>query len=144
MSLKTSQNIVQTSFSAGGVVCCQEQVLLVCENGNFWGFPKGQIEAGETAVQAAKREIIEETGLRDFDLVRELGTYQRHPFTLENKLDTSELKTITLFLFQTNDTALYQPTETHTAGQWVAKDTVEALLTHPQDRAFYDQVKGLL
>jgi len=30
---------------------------------NMWGFPKGHVEAGETEIQTAEREIKEETGL---------------------------------------------------------------------------------
>lgn len=32
-------------------------------NGGHWGFPKGHVDAGETEVETAKREIEEETGL---------------------------------------------------------------------------------
>lgn len=34
-----------------------------------WEFPKGTVEPGETTLQAALREFIEETGLRDFRVV---------------------------------------------------------------------------
>lgn len=35
----------------------------------FWDFPKGQLERGETGLDAAKREAKEEAGVEDFELV---------------------------------------------------------------------------
>ena len=32
---------------------------------NYWDFPKGVVEAGEDPLQAARREVAEETGLDD-------------------------------------------------------------------------------
>lgn len=125
------------TFSAGGIVVCKDKVLLVCENGNFWGFPKGRVEQGETLLEAAKREIVEETGCSNFSVVRELGTYNRHPFTLQNKLDLSEIKEITMYLFEAPSEELQAPTEPNTVSRWVAKAEVAALLTHPQDTDFF-------
>lgn len=56
-----------------------------------WGFPKGHLEAGENNVQAAKREVYEEVGLRpnyDFSFEESL-TY---------KIARDRLKIVTLFL----------------------------------------------
>lgn len=39
----------------------------------LWSLPKGHIEAGETAAQAAVREVAEETGI-DGRVLAELGT----------------------------------------------------------------------
>lgn len=35
----------------------------------FWDFPKGKIEHGETAEDAAKREVTEETGISDVEIM---------------------------------------------------------------------------
>jgi 8-oxo-dGTP pyrophosphatase MutT (NUDIX family) len=54
--------------SAGGVVSGPEGLLLIkvenLQGSVLWTFPKGHLEAGETAEQAALREVLEETGWR--------------------------------------------------------------------------------
>lgn len=37
----------------------------------FWDFPKGRLEPGESGIEAAKREAIEEAGIKNFELVPE-------------------------------------------------------------------------
>lgn len=39
-------------------------LLLKSKNTHTWGFPKGHVEAGETEVETAKREVYEESGLK--------------------------------------------------------------------------------
>ncbi len=39
------------------------QILLVTENGEEWGFPKGGVEEGEDPEAAAIRETLEETSI---------------------------------------------------------------------------------
>ncbi len=54
-------------LGAIAVVCHQEQVILVqrgkAPRAGMWGFPGGHVELGETAMQAAVRELHEETGV---------------------------------------------------------------------------------
>jgi 8-oxo-dGTP pyrophosphatase MutT (NUDIX family) len=50
--------------SAGGLVVDAERILLIStQTGRRWQLPKGHIEDGETAEQAAVREVREETGV---------------------------------------------------------------------------------
>ncbi len=48
--------------------------LLIRDSYDNWGFPKGHLEQGEAASAAALREVAEETGLRQLELVGELRT----------------------------------------------------------------------
>lgn len=50
-----------------------------------WGFPKGHINPHESAAQAARREVIEETGLHDLALRSALSTIDWH-FRFEGNL----------------------------------------------------------
>ena len=50
--------------SCGCIIIKNRKVLLVYEkNTNFWGFPKGHMEEGESEIQTALREVKEEVGL---------------------------------------------------------------------------------
>lgn len=54
----------ETQRSAGGVVARGEEVLLIeLQDGQRWQLPKGHIEPGESAEEAAVREVREETGV---------------------------------------------------------------------------------
>jgi 8-oxo-dGTP pyrophosphatase MutT (NUDIX family) len=48
--------------------------LLIRDPYHNWGLPKGHLEDGESAGEAALREVSEETGLQDLRLGRPLGS----------------------------------------------------------------------
>lgn len=43
--------------------------LLLLYSAGHWDFPKGGIEEGETEVEAVVREVYEETGIREIELI---------------------------------------------------------------------------
>jgi 8-oxo-dGTP pyrophosphatase MutT (NUDIX family) len=63
--------------TAGGIVFRHGEkgveILLIQDAKDRWTIPKGHIEEGETAQQTAKREIGEEAGLSDVDVLGWLG-----------------------------------------------------------------------
>ena len=64
--------------TAGGIVFRRTdsgsiEILLIQDAKDRWTIPKGHIEEGETAQQTARREIGEEAGLPDVDVLGWLG-----------------------------------------------------------------------
>lgn len=64
----TSGGIVWRRNAKGAV-----EILLIQDAKDRWTIPKGHIEEGETATQAARREIGEEAGLMDVEMHGWLG-----------------------------------------------------------------------
>src|SRR5437660_9990775 len=129
--------MIQTR-SAGGIVVNREgRVLVVSQHGTSWSLPKGHIEEGEDALAAARREIYEESGVRELELVGELGSYQRPRIGKHGGEDESELKTIYLFLFRTSEMSLSPVDAENPEARWVEVNRVAELLTHPKDREFF-------
>ncbi len=136
---------VKRTESAGGVVLNRSgEVLVVSQRGTSWSLPKGHLDPGEDALAAARREITEESGIRQLELVRELGSYSRHRIGKDRDEDVSELKTIHMFLFKTSETKL-EPVDPHNPeARWVKPEDVEALLTHRKDKEFFLGILGSL
>jgi 8-oxo-dGTP pyrophosphatase MutT (NUDIX family) len=136
---------MEKTHSAGGVVTNDEgEVLVVSQHGTSWSLPKGHIDPGEDALVAAKREIYEESGIRDLEFVRELGTYERNKIGVDGGDDPSELKVITMFLFRTGEKSLRPVDPENPEARWVGKSKVAALLTHEKDREFFRGVERTL
>ena len=76
---KPSINEVVREPTAGGVIFRRNkktnkvEILLIQDAKDRWTIPKGHIEEGETAQETAIREIGEEAGLHDVDMLGWLG-----------------------------------------------------------------------
>ncbi len=57
------------------------QFLLIQHHAGHWGFPKGHADPGESAVQAACREFVEETGITDYTLIDGITLSEQYTFT---------------------------------------------------------------
>ena len=126
--------------TAGGIVLNNNnEVLIVAQKHNVWSLPKGHIEKNENTLEAAKREIKEESGVTQLKLIKELGHYSRYKISKSGEDDKSELKTIYLFLFTTTETDLKPEDPDNPDAKWIAIPDVPSYLTHAKDIAFYTQ-----
>ena len=46
------------------------QYLVLYHRGTYWNFPKGKVDPGESEVETAKREIMEETGIANIQIIK--------------------------------------------------------------------------
>ena len=133
--------------SAGGVIIGpQGKLVLVNQGSNVWSFPKGGVEAGESPLEAARREIKEECGIKEVELLRELGSYTRYRIGQSGVGEVTtepETKRI-LFLFRTRQSKLRADGSETVSARWVRLDEALLLLAHPKDRAFLESVRSFV
>jgi 8-oxo-dGTP pyrophosphatase MutT (NUDIX family) len=122
-------------FSAGGVVVRGEEVVTIvptrraADGSRVLALPKGHVDPGETPIEAATREVREETGLVGESLC-ELGEsrywYRRDGRTIG--------KTVVFFLFRyvEGDTADHDDEVEEV--RWMPLAEAETALTHEAER----------
>ncbi len=105
--------------------------LLIRDSYQNWGFPKGHLESGERAEDAALREVREETGIADVDLRGTIETIDWY-FRFRGQLIH---KVCHFFLMETAQAHTSpQGTEGITACQWVRFDEASSAISYANAR----------
>lgn len=131
--------------SAGGVVYRLEgQVplfLLIRDSYQNWGFPKGHLEAGERAEDAAVREVVEETGVQSLELrggIDVIDWYFRFRGRLIHKV-------CHFFLMYTVEAdTLPQKAEGITACQWVPFERASTVISYANARRVLQRAHSMI
>jgi ADP-ribose pyrophosphatase YjhB (NUDIX family) len=134
--------MVEHSYSAGGVIIGPRGLVVITnQDGVVWSLPKGRLEPGEDAKGAALREIEEETGLTKLEFIKGLGTYSRFKIAKDgHNEEKSVKKTITLFLYKTDQEELKPIDPAHPEARWVEPDKAVETLTNPKDAAYLKSI----
>jgi len=90
----------------------------------YWDLPKGHIEKGEKLEDTVKREVEEETGLKDIEFIEGFKETIKYFFKWENK---NILKFVTFYLAETK-TRDVKISEEHIDYEWLPyKEALEKL-----------------
>jgi 8-oxo-dGTP pyrophosphatase MutT (NUDIX family) len=96
-----------------------------------WGFPKGHVEPGESIPSAARREVIEETGLSEITLLGELGEVQYRFFSARKRANVH--KSSVYFLAVTRELAT-RPESLFDRAEWMTAADAMRRLRYATDR----------
>ena len=86
--LENIKNIFHFQRAAGGIIVKNNAILSIYRY-DRWDFPKGHVEAGETDIETAIREVTEETGIDKLSISKDLG-YTYHIFPYNNHFALKE------------------------------------------------------
>src|SRR3989338_7729225 len=88
--------------SSGAIVFWKDKepiYLLLHYEAKHWDFPKGNIEKNETDEQTLRREIAEETGIKDIELIRGFKETIQYYYRLKSETIN---KQVNFYLARTN------------------------------------------
>ncbi|MDP6139318.1 MAG: NUDIX domain-containing protein [Candidatus Woesearchaeota archaeon] len=115
--------------SAGAVVFIKEKepifLLLHYEEGH-WDFPKGHIEANETDTETVKREVKEETGIKDIEIIPKFKEKMQYYFKFKGELINKEV----IFYLAKTQTKQIKLSFEHIGFKWLAYDKAIEKLTY--------------
>lgn len=73
-SLSSLEGVSFKRISARGVLIKDNKILLMfTKRYNDYTFPGGGVDSKENLIEGLKRELLEETGARDIEIIKELG-----------------------------------------------------------------------
>ena len=116
----------------------KEQILLIKHaNSGHWSFPKGHVEAGETALETAIRETAEETK-REASVITTITPYEEHYTTPKG-----EACVCYMFLALDNGPSDNDSTDTHDL-VWTPFEKVETTLSYPSLKTVWNHFKPMI
>lgn len=105
--------------------------LMIQHHAGHWAFPKGHAQNGETDIEAARRELREETGISDVTLLPELSLQETYFFKRNQQTVT---KTVRYFAGLVKDCPILIQAAEIRDYQWVDYDRAMELITFSESR----------
>ena len=130
---------MEKRIAAGGVVVRRVaegfKVLLIRDSYGHWIWPKGHAEEGETVPETAIREVQEETGIKELEILKKVGK-QEYTYKFEG-IDV--LKIVYIFLMETSQENLVIQTSEVEQGKWFSVEEAIDIIEYEGSRVILKQ-----
>jgi len=108
--------------SAGAIIFRKEggkiKYLLLMRNPKYWDLPKGNIEKGEKEEETVKREVLEETGIKDIKIISGFKESEHYFYRLKGELVSKDV----VFFLAESDTEKVKISKEHQEFEWFTFD----------------------
>jgi len=127
--------------SVGAVVISSEnKILLILQRkADYWEFPKGHMEGQEDELVTMKREVCEETGIKNFTVLEGFREEIYYSFERDNNIIN---KTSIFYLIRTDDSI--EITLEHKDYKWVDYERALELVEYENQRVVLRKAKEFL
>ena len=112
--------------ASGGVVRNENEEVLLIYRFNKWDLPKGHVEKDESFYDAAKREVIEETGVKNLEILSHLNS-TFHVYKKDDNFCIKENQWFEMECFD-SDELVPQASEAIEQAKWFKVDELNSVL----------------
>jgi bis(5'-nucleosidyl)-tetraphosphatase len=117
--------------------------LVIQHNAGHWAFPKGHADPDEDGIAAARRELFEETGIRDVTL--DLSQVFTEQYFKAGRAGSRPIrKTVHYFLGAVVDPTVRPQPEEIRAFRWATLDEARKLITYAESRRLLEEAARAL
>lgn len=123
---------------SAGIVLVHDNKVVLLKRPRYWELPKGHIEQGETELEAAKRETIEETGIKDFRIVPGWKIKIKYSYWFNKKKIEKE---VVFFMGIVDKYIEPKPSKEHPDAKWIDIDKAIKIVKFNDLREVLEKVK---
>jgi bis(5'-nucleosidyl)-tetraphosphatase len=139
---KPVAELTDESFGVVPILRKGEQTLflLIQHNAGHWAFPKGHAERGESDIEAARRELCEETGIASATLDESNVFEERYTKTWRGDARRLVRKTVRYYIGEVDSPRVQVQEAEIQNHKWVTIDEARKLITYSESRRLLEEV----